>query len=380
MLTMTMQRFAACLVLVAWAVAGAAAQSDTYYEEERERRDPPPAGFFPTERMIDLAINRVTDEMARQYGFDDDQLWQTRELIKQRVPDWMQDNRGELQGLMTQYIEAILGDEPPPPEEVADWAQRALPLLNDFRGIVYDVSDDMRGYLTEEQQIIMDGELAAMNVAMDYTTARFQLWSQGGYDWETEWPRSDTFRETERERRQQLEREAEEAKIIALGGDPSELEPAEGAAGDGAAELAGDKERQERSESTPLVERTTDEWEQYVANFIRRYNLDEAQQNSARKALKRAQASRDRYLKKRLDDIQKMQVDLKIAQSDEQRARLKERYERLTAPLDRYFQKLKDDLNRLPNRAQRRQAAYADIQARAESEARASGKAEPEEE
>lgn len=376
---MTTQRFATCLVMVLLTVAGAAAQRGDYQDDSRPRREVPPAGFFPTERMIDLAINRITDEMAVQYGFDEDQLWQTRELIKDRFPTWMQENRGELQTLMNEYVEALIGDDPPDPTYVADWAQRALPLFGEFREMVYEVSDDMRGYLTEEQQIILDGELAAVDVAMNYTRARFQLWGEGGYDPETEWPRSRKFQEQERERQRQLEREVEEAKVLAMGGDPATVQPAEGGAAAAGAEPTKEAETK-RTEGASIVERTTDEWEQYVENFIKRYNLDEAQENSARKALRQAQGTRDRYLRQRLDDIKRLEVEIQSAATDEERDRQRERYEQLTAPLDRYFQQLKDKLARLPNREQRRQAAFAEIQARAASEAQEKPAAPPREE
>jgi hypothetical protein len=372
---MTMQRIATCLVLVVCTVGGATAQPGGYDDEQRATPARRPGGFFPTDKMIDLVINRVTDKMAEQYGFDEDQLWETRELIKQRIPDWMHQNRDEIQGLTTQYFEAILADEPPSPEEVADWAQRAMPLLQDFRGIVYDVSDGMRAYLTEEQQIIMDSELAAMDVGMNYTSARLQHWSAGGYNWETDWPRGPEFDDDEYRRRKQLEEEAEAARARALGVEPGELKSVE--SGGGGAQLVAD-ERVEQPKSTPTVASTADEWEQYVANFIRRYGLDEAQQNSAHKALKKAQAARDRYLERRAEDIKRLDVEMKIAATDEQRALLRTRYEKLTAPLERQFRTLKDDLNRLPNRAQRRQAAYAEKQAQAAVEGRKSAPPKPE--
>jgi hypothetical protein len=173
--------------------------------------------MWPSERLVDLAINRIVDRMAEVYGLDEDQLWDTRDVLKARFPQWLQQNRAELQSLMMQYFEAVMGDEPPTPEEVADWAARAAPLVEEFTSLVDETTEDMRGYLTDEQQVLLDGQLAAMQVGMNYMQQRLATWRAGGYDWQTEWPRSDVFREQEVQRRQRLEREAEREKRIAMG-------------------------------------------------------------------------------------------------------------------------------------------------------------------
>jgi hypothetical protein len=115
-----MSRIATWLVLTGLATAGALAQG---YGEPPHPGNMPPAGFWPTEKMMDGFINRITDELGRIYGFDEDQVWNTRDSIKARFPQWMQEHRAELQELTNQYLESVFADEPPTPEEVAEWAR-----------------------------------------------------------------------------------------------------------------------------------------------------------------------------------------------------------------------------------------------------------------
>ncbi len=111
-----------CLAVVA--LAGVAVAQDARDPRERPRFprpgfDHPPAGFWPTERMMDLAFDRISENLAKHYSFDEAQMWDTRDLLKQRFPAWLEQNRGEIQSLMNEYFEALLANEPPAPEEVA---------------------------------------------------------------------------------------------------------------------------------------------------------------------------------------------------------------------------------------------------------------------
>jgi hypothetical protein len=311
------------------------------------------AGLLLTDRMIDSAINRITDQMAEIYGFDEDQLWNTRDTIKARFPEWLKQNRAELQGLVVQYLEAVMGDEPPSPEEVADWATRAAPLFGEFNSLVGETADDMRGYLTDQQQVLLDGQLAAMQVGMNYMQQRLGNWSQGGYDWKTEWPRSKGFQDEEKGRQQKLEQEAQQAKNVAMGLPPDAGDAA--AAGGAVADAP-----KPPTPTRPSNSAAKDEWAVYVDNFIKRYELDDAQQNSAKKFLRDAQELRDRYLARHVDDIKALEAKQKVAQGDEDKERLRGQFVELNRPIDRYFQRLKDRLEGLPTRKQRALAAQTD--------------------
>lgn len=339
------------LRIALWAmVAATAVSQDNRQPPSRDGAEYPPAGFWPTEKMMSAIIDRLTEQMAKEYGFDDAQLWNTRDLLTDRFPRWFQDNRAVLQALTNQYIEAVIGSEPPTPEEVADWSQRAKPLFNEFFMLVEDTVDDMGTYLTDEQRIVVEGQMAAFRVGTNYMNQRLEVWSKGGYDWLSEWPRSDEFRRREAERRQRLEREATLARNEVLG-IPTETEGpiAPDATVVGPAGPSDPAAKAARPDKAAAL----DEWAQYVEDFIRRFQLDEGQRNLAHRYLRDQTTLRDRYLRSRIARINAVETKLKSAASDEEKVKVAAELDQLNAPIERMFQLLKERLDRLPTRKQR---------------------------
>src|SRR5690606_15105974 len=106
-----------------------------------------------------------------------------QELLKERIPSWLKANRAEIQTLINQFYEAQLHDEPPSVEAVAQWAQRALPLFNEFTDeVLVGITDDMRNYMTDEQTDKLDVELAAFETGVTLVTNKLSVWAGGGYD------------------------------------------------------------------------------------------------------------------------------------------------------------------------------------------------------
>jgi hypothetical protein len=359
----------------AWVVglAGIAAQAQTgnYNDEYGYEEEPQQAPvFFFNDRIIDLAIDRVTEGMVKHYGLDEDQLWETREVFKDRFPSWIRENRAEIIDLTNQYIEAVMDNEPPSPEKVAEWAQRVKPLMDEFQVIFVDTTDELREFMTDEQQLILDGEMAVFDVAMGHMNQRLDVWRGGGYDWETEWPQSKKFKETQRAREEQLETEAIQAKMEVLGEDPAlygaETPPDEAVLVEDQrpAAVAEVQEQSSRSGAKPAPKK--DEWTLYVEEFIRRYKLNEDQQSQAQRVLSRVQERRDRYLRRKAGEIDALYERYNATEDQGERKQLRSAYEALNAPLDRYFQQLKEQLDRIPTRRQRAAAAQADLKARTE--------------
>ena len=354
------------LTVAAALAAGAVAQNYDPADQGPARPRKPAGGNLLTDRLIDSTINRITDHMAELYGFDEDQLWNTRDTLKARFPQWLQQNRDELQALFVQYAEAVVGDDPPTPDDVADWAARALPLMQQFTGLVDESAEEMRGYLTDQQQVVLEGQRAAMQVATNYMQQRLSVWENGGYDWKTEWPGSRTFHEQERARQQQLEREARQARNVAMGlpADADAPPAAGGAAPSGKPDL----------QTRPAPGGPKDEWVVYTENFIKRYQLDEAQQNSAHKFLRDQQALRDRYLQRHVDEIKTLEEKQNAAKDEGAQALVKADYQRLYKPVEGYFERLKERLETLPRRNQRAAAAQADENVRVKEPAGAESK------
>lgn len=312
-----------------------AAFSQQNRESGRNQAPYPTEGFWPTRLMVDRFLDRLVEDMAERYEFDDLQMEMAREVLKERIPAFMQENRAQIQPLMNEFIEAQLDKEPPTPEAVADWAQRALPVLERVRTTAEDMAGEMREFMTEDQAAKLDGELAAFNTGITLATNKLVIWADGGYDPETEW----TPRGEERERRAA----EEEARIAA------EME---------AAELEASGRPQTLSAASKPASRPKDEWELYVDRFIEKYDLTLEQQQAARQTLATLQQQRDQWLRRRAADFDRVARALREADDDARKAAADE-FERLNAPVERLFTQLKERLDKLPTRAQR-QAAGAD--------------------
>lgn len=359
-----MSRLAASLVTVLLLSSAAFAQ----VAPPREARAQPPVLFF-TDEIISLAVDRIADEMGRHYKFEDYQLDIAREEMQQRFPAFMSENREELVVLFNDYMAALLGADPPSPEAVADWSQRFQPKLNEFVNLIEETTGAIRPILNDDQQIQLDGEMAAMRVGLGAMNNRLMVWSQGGYDWQSEWPRSESFREEEEKRRLAVERAQKVAELTARGEPipPELLEPPAQPNQPAIQPAVSVSGTTPETRPAPSV-RKKDDWDVYVEQFIARYQLDEAQQNTVRKIHDGLRDQRDRYLKRRAPEIEALGNKYDAAKAEAERDRLKAELDRIQAPIDRYFQRLKDKLDEIPSRKQRAEAARREADRPAGSE------------
>ncbi|TWT43945.1 hypothetical protein RAS1_03480 [Phycisphaerae bacterium RAS1] len=347
-----MLRSVALLVLFSCvAVPPASAQSDGAAE-----------GFWPTKKMISGWIEMVVDRMKDDYQFDAEQALTVENMLKERLPAWLDQNQGELRKLTNEYLETTIGREPPSAEVMAEWAARAQPFINDFAGVVDKLSVDMRDVLTDEQQVTLDGNLAVFNVAVRFANNKVQTWSDGGYDWEQDWRNSPNYHKYRRAQQTKLNTDADDAYTDATGRkrtrpeptvQPSNAPPAAGGASPATGELAkADAGKRPDSKAQPK-----DAWQTYVDEFVKRYQLNEEQRNSANGFLRLAQEDRDRYLATKADDLKKAESSLAAAKDSAEKSQLAAKVQKLKEPIERRFTKLKEKLDTLPTRKQRQEAA-----------------------
>ncbi|HUU95907.1 MAG TPA: hypothetical protein VM487_09205 [Phycisphaerae bacterium] len=329
----------ALLVCLGLLVSATPAQ-DMYADDEDsapEKAKVPDAGFWPTQRLMEFWMHRVADDMAVRYEFDEDQLYLTREALKEHIPRFLNENRAEIQTLVNQFLEAQFADEAPEVEYVADWAQRVLPLMHKFEDVVDGLTGDMREYLTEDQVIIMEGEHAAFRTGMGLVTNKVAVWSDGGYDPEFEWPRGARHqpgRSHQEEIEAQQEMDAARQEAIARAREGQTANPARGSG----------KTRK-------------DPWTRYVDEFVQRYHFNDEQKEKAYRVLESQMRKRDNYLERKLPEMDRIEKELKEAKTDAEREEAQAGLEKLNEPVDRLFQQLKDRLQQLPTRDQRKKAA-----------------------
>jgi len=322
-----------------------------------------PAGLLLSDSVIEAWLRHQVAQMAEKYEFDDYQQELAQEAVLKRVPQFLRENRAEVQRLVNEFLQARYNPEAPTPEFAADWSLRALPLLQKGQSLLYTLADDLREFMTDEQQIKLDGYLAGMEVAVQFTANRLQGWAEGHFDPETDWPGTPAARKLDRQRREKLEQEMNTAR------DQVWAQVAEGRSADSAAGTSAAMAPAAAGQPPTARPRATtraDEWERYVEDFIRRYDLNPEQQQKARLYLSSQKRSRDQYLVGKADQMSRLEKRYAQAAQTRSRAQLdaaEAEYTKLVEPIDRMFEVLKQKLDTLPTRKQREQAANRDLQA-----------------
>ncbi len=317
--------------------------------ENAARRDDPEAryedeGFWPTRKQMELFFDRITDRMVELYELDDEQFKATREIVRETMPRFLTENKRQLKALLNEFIEAQLSPEPPDPNMIRNWASRAVPMIEKFDETVLGITDEMHEFLTEDQQLKLEAEHAAFRTGLSLVTGKLHHWSEGGFNPETDWPTDpDERRRKEREERVAARAEMQAARQAVLEGQP-------GAIPDGPA----DSQLAPGIASRP---RLRDEWEMHVASFIRRYDLNDDQQQMANSMLLSKQQERDAYLQKKRADFDAISKRLSEAKTEEEKSKAREEFDALNRPVARMFTQLKDRLETIPTRKQRKDAA-----------------------
>lgn len=340
-------RWAAVVVL------GCSAAAQETPSDSGTREANPCDGFWPTPKMLDHMMDRISDDMADTYDLDDGQADSARKVLKNRLIPWLQENRSRIQPLMNQFFEATLAGEPPEPEMVAEWSRQIMPLMEEFGQLGNTIGEEFRTFMNDDQQLRLDGQMAAFHAALGFVGNKVGLWAEGGYDPEVDWTADRAERrQRDREERRKMREEMELARQEATDGALADAASAPG----GAAAVPPPGQ----PASTPAAPKPTDEWDVYVDAFVKKYSLNAEQTAKARVFLADRKEQRERYWKRQsaaMQRITKLYRDAKPG--DDSFAKAEAEYAKLKEPVDKLFAELKDKLETLPSRDQRRKAESA---------------------
>jgi hypothetical protein len=372
---------------------------------------------------IDLLIDHYSGFLARKYDLTDEQNQYTRQMLRDRAHGFLDQNEDNMRGLIDELFDARSGGEMSA-EGLLEWGRRAQPLYEQAKKLIVAGNEDWREVLTPEQKEIHDGDLELMRESFattedqlnriasgEMTVDEFRNPRRHAKSTRRATARADTanadepppppdpgeFGPGERpmdaaERRREIMRDR---RIAAENPDMRQDSPVQRATPRrGQLDPPPDKGEPEPPESTKPVRRDSrqdkaptprrsaqttatgfeGQWDKYVADFISRYNLDDAQQQQANAILGDCKSQANQYLQGRKGAVE--QIDQQIAElqgspgdkSDkdaakkrfEQLSKLTKQKEEMREPLGRIFEKqLKPRLDRIPTRAQRRAAEAA---------------------
>lgn len=371
MISRSRLRFGWIIAAACLAAAPARAQHDQRDDEADTRARPeqksdPIFTFRITPEMLSNGLDLLVEKrLAKDYGLDEYQQEQMRQVLHERVPRFLREHRAEMEQLWTEWTEVVSADEPPDPAYAAQWAERLMPIVQEARGLVDHVSEDMREFLDDEQEVLLDGYIAAIDLGTRNVTGRLQVFKEGGFDPEIHWPGYAAVRHADPVRVRKLRQNMEKARVTAMSGAAAtphrrSTEAPAPAADPGAADPGATDARLAADAKVRSVAQAKDEWTRYVEAFIRRYQLNEEQKQKAHSFLKQQSEQRDHYLAGKVRKMERVERMFKNAKNDEQRKLAESAYQKLRQPVEGMFERLKEKLETLPTRAQRRAAALAE--------------------
>lgn len=348
--------------------------------EDRSRL---PDNFYFTGPMVEMFVEQMSENLSRQLQLDPEQQEVTRSSLQQRITHWLIDNRENMEPVLNEFMGMWAGRQSPTAERMAEWSRRALPVLNDAIGMFKETSEGWREYLSDEQNVLLDGNLAAMDVGTRFVTERLSDWQQGGYDPTVHWHRAPGFREAKREEDKRIREEQQYAAAIARGESPDlpehlRIDALPGADAvvqpEAAAEPGNPGSEVDGSVSPPIAAQrpgtppvqppagigtatAPDEWQQYVDAFCARYNLTAEQRSKAQQFLDSARTQRDAWRAKSAERRSRLEALLRTAKTDEGRKAAQKNLEDLDRTFKNQFERLKEKLEKLPTREQKRTAA-----------------------
>jgi hypothetical protein len=252
------------------------------------------------------------------------------------------------------------------PEQVARWVELAEPVLKDGRERMTAVAKEFGSQLDPEQQQMLQRDLGAANRRLDRMEQLSQKWKRG--EWSPEdWGIADDPIQLEGE----IKREMEQGEQNAPGesrpdaaGQTAERRPGKEPPDtpDGQSPQrpgrptgrAADSEQPRRPDQASVVAPADEhEWARYVRDFIRRYDLNEAQQNRAWAIYRDVRAYGDRIEERVTKAVADLTERRARTQDADALAKLDSQVAAARQPLDRIFEQMKRRLDRLPTRAQR---------------------------
>lgn len=270
--------------------------------------------------MIDGVLARWADDLALRYDLDEDAARQLEHELSQGWRTFIQENRSVLQPLLNEYVEARLAINPPDPEVVRAWAERAGPVFAKIENQLHQTRRDLRSRLDPVGLGMLDVRSIEANVMLKTLEAKLDAWKQGRFEPHEWW--DGTTRS-----RQEAARRAEPHASTAS------------------------------SKVNTRIDTEMLRWDHFLRQFVQRYLLDDTQTQAAnsiaRECKQRALEHRDRY-RARLATLEKNVGDA-TQYTVEQKAEFKAMY----GPIDTLFAEMKTRLEKIPTTEQMATAGVA---------------------
>jgi hypothetical protein len=343
--------------------------------------------WSPQERF-----DKMVQVLSDRYLFDERQEQRLRETMIRESTELFMRHSDRIAQYAVEALQARAAGEAFTPEQIARWVQLAEPVFRDSRQRLTAAAEQFAAELDPDQRELMKADLGAMNRRMGDVEQMTQRWARG--EWQpSDWGMEDDPIQLAGEARAGTGGEPQPDSVAPPGvgrGQPGVSQPAEPrqASPDHRPRRAGpDSEEGASGESVPpgaegaapgpagqspgispvrpreaagarhLADAASrDPWADYVRRFIEKYRLDEAQQGRAWKIYRDVRTRGDRYEKVYGERIEAARRHAASGDDEAAQRTVRETEAQQKAAMDRLFEQLKRRLERLPTRAQLRDA------------------------
>jgi len=299
--------------------------------------------------QFEQQFNVLTGRLADRYLLDERQQRVLHDLLERESNTFIGQHVGQLIPVVVEALQTRLAGEPYTPEQVARWTEATTPVAVDARRRLQAASAEFMGVLDPQQRELVQTDLDAANRRIDRVQELRETWRRG------EWDPADWGLEED-----PIQREAELPDRA-----PQRLQGRAGQRSDASAPENGtlpgaEGRRLPRPTTSPAED--GDPWARYVRDFIRRYGLDEAQQQRAWIIFRSARERRNFHEQRYAQRIAQCRRELAASGGEVLQRRLGELEKTQATTREIIFEELKRRLERLPTRAQRRTTAGSEEQ------------------
>jgi len=129
---------------------------------------------------VDAIMETATRNIGRRYNLNEAQLGKTRELMRREVYKFLQTHEDQVWPLIRDLLKAQLGQKPPESiEDVMRIGKGALPLAQLAQEAIINANEEWREYLTAEQRVTHDYDMAEMRKTFKSINNNFERWAEG---------------------------------------------------------------------------------------------------------------------------------------------------------------------------------------------------------
>ncbi len=138
------------------------------------------AGATPAAATVEKIMQEAGRNISRRYNLNEAQSLETDKLMKREVQRFLKEHEGEVWPVIRDLIAAQLGGKPPENREDAmKLGKSALPLIGVAKDAIIRANEEWRTYLTPDQRTMHDYDMAEMEKTFQQIEKNFSDWAGG---------------------------------------------------------------------------------------------------------------------------------------------------------------------------------------------------------